>query len=38
MWAQDVVIHSMFYDILIRGVVLYPLGVTIDILEETTYY
>jgi len=38
MWAQNVVTHAMFYDILVGEVVLYPLGVTIDILEETTYY
>ncbi len=35
-WAE--VTHVTFYDVLVRGVVLYPLGVTIDFWEETTYY
>ncbi len=32
------VTHAMSYDVLVRGVVLYPLGVTIDFWEETAYY
>ncbi len=32
------VMHVMSYDILVRGVVLYPLGVTIDFWEEISYY
>ncbi len=32
------VLHVMFNDILVRGVVLYPLGVTIDFWEEISYY
>jgi hypothetical protein len=36
--AQIVVMHVMSYGVLVRGVVLYPLGVTIDFWEETTYY
>ncbi len=30
--------HVTSYDVLVGGVVLYPLGVTIDFGEETTYY
>jgi hypothetical protein len=38
MRAQIVVTHVMSYDVLVGGVVLYPLGVTINFWEETTYY
>jgi hypothetical protein len=38
MQAQTVVTHVISYDVLVGGVVLYPLGVTIDFWEETTYY
>jgi hypothetical protein len=37
-WAQVVVTHVTSYDVLVGGVVLHPLGVTIDFWEETTYY
>jgi len=36
--AQTVVMHIMSYDVLVGGVVLYPLGVTIDFWEETVNY
>jgi hypothetical protein len=32
------VMHATSYDVLVKGVVLYPLGVTIDFWEEITYY
>jgi hypothetical protein len=32
------VTHATSYDVLVGGVVLYPLGVTFDFWEETTYY
>jgi hypothetical protein len=32
------VLHATSYDVLVGGVVLYPLRVTIDFWEETTYY
>jgi hypothetical protein len=38
MHAHVVVTHVTFYDILIGGMVLYPLRVTIKIWEKTTYY
>jgi hypothetical protein len=38
MQAWAVVTHVMSYDVLVEGLVLYPLGVTIDFWEETTYY
>jgi hypothetical protein len=38
LWAWVMVLHVMFNDILVRGVVLYPLGVTIDFWEEISYY
>ncbi len=38
MWAPAVVTHATFNDVLVGGVVLYPLGVTIDFWEETAYY
>jgi hypothetical protein len=38
MRAQVVVTHATSYDGLVGGVMLYPLGVNIDIWEETTYY
>jgi hypothetical protein len=37
-WAQVVVTHVTSYDVLVKGVVLYPLQVAIDFQEETTYY
>jgi hypothetical protein len=30
--------HTTFYDILIGGVVLYPLGITLEFWEEITHY
>jgi hypothetical protein len=36
--AQTMVTHVTSYDMLVGGVVLYPLGVTIDFWEETAYY
>ncbi len=33
---QQVVTHATSYYVLVEGVVLYPLGVTIDFWEETT--
>ncbi len=36
--AQIVVTHVTSYDLLIKGAILYPLGVTIDFLKEITYY
>jgi hypothetical protein len=38
MWAQVVVTHATSYNVLVGNVVLYPLGVTIDMWEEITYY
>jgi hypothetical protein len=38
MHAQVMVTHVSFYDILIGGMVLYPLRVTIIFWEENTYY
>ncbi len=38
MQAQAVVMHATSYDVLVGGVVLYPLKVTIDFWEETVYY
>jgi hypothetical protein len=38
MWAQVMVTHVTPYDVLVGGVVLYPLGFTIDFWEETAYY
>jgi hypothetical protein len=32
------VMHPISYDVLVGGVVLYPLRVTIDFLEEIDYY
>jgi len=32
------VMHPTSYDVLVGGVVLYPLGFTIDFLEEIDYY
>jgi len=32
------VTHVMSYDILVRGVVLYPLGVSIDFWGKISYY
>jgi hypothetical protein len=31
------VMHATFYDVLVKGVVLYPLRVTIDFWEEIAY-
>jgi len=36
--AQTMVTHVTSYDMLVRSVVLYPLEVTIDFWEKTTYY
>jgi hypothetical protein len=36
--AQTMVTHATSYDMLVGGVVLYPLRVTIDFWEETAYY
>jgi hypothetical protein len=36
--TQKMVMHITSYDVLVGGVVLYPLGFTIDFGEETTYY
>ncbi len=36
MQARTMVTHATSYDVLVGGVVLYPLGVTIDLWEETT--
>jgi hypothetical protein len=36
--AQIVVTHVTSYDLLSRGAILYPLGVTIDLSKEITYY
>jgi hypothetical protein len=36
--AKTVVTHATSYDVLVRGVVLYPLGVTLDFGEKTIYY
>ncbi len=36
--TRAMVIHVTSYDVLVGGVVLYPIGVTIDFWEETTYY
>jgi hypothetical protein len=38
MWAQVVVTHATSYDVLLGSLALYPIGVTIDFSEETTYY
>jgi hypothetical protein len=38
MGGQVVVMHVTSCDMLVGGVVLYPIGVTIDFWEETTYY
>jgi hypothetical protein len=38
MHARVVVTHVSFYDILIGGMVLYPLRLTIIFWEETKYY
>jgi hypothetical protein len=32
------VMHAMFYDVLVKGVVLYTLGVTIEFLGKIAYY
>jgi hypothetical protein len=33
-----VVMHATSYDVLVGGVVLYPLGVAIEFWEEVAYY
>jgi len=38
MQVQMVVTHATSYEVLVGGMVLHPLGVTIDFWEETTYY
>jgi hypothetical protein len=35
MWARIVVMHVTSFDVLVGGVVLYCLGVTVDLWEET---
>jgi hypothetical protein len=32
------VTHATSYDVLVRGIILYPLGVTLDFWEETIHY
>ncbi len=34
MWAWTMAMHATSYDILIGGMVLYPLGITLDFWEE----
>jgi len=36
--VKAVVMHVTSYDVLVGGAILYPLGVTLDFWEETTYY
>ncbi len=38
MWAQVVVMHVTSYDVLVGGVMLYPIRIIVDFWEETTYY
>ncbi len=38
MQARTMVMHAMFYDVLVKGVVLYTLGVTIEFLGKIAYY
>jgi hypothetical protein len=38
MQARTMVTHVTSYDVLVRGVVLYPLGVTIHFWKEIAYY
>jgi hypothetical protein len=38
MWAHVVITHVISYDILVEGVVLYPMGVTLDFWEEIAHY
>jgi hypothetical protein len=38
MQAKTMVKHDTSYDVLVRSLVFYPLGVTIDFWEENTYY
>jgi hypothetical protein len=38
MRAQTLIMHAMSYNILVEGMILYPLKVTIDLWEEITYY
>jgi hypothetical protein len=36
--AKAVVMQATSYDVLVGGVVLYPLGITLDFWEKTIYY
>ncbi len=36
--GRVMVMYATSYDVLVRGVVLYPLGVNIDFWEKITYY
>jgi hypothetical protein len=36
--AKGVVTQATSYDVLVRGAILYRLGVTLDFWEETPYY
>ncbi len=38
MQGRVMVTYATSYDVLVRGVVLYPLGVNIDFWEKITYY
>jgi len=38
MRARTMVTHATSYDVLVGGVVLYPLGVTIHFWKEIAYY
>jgi hypothetical protein len=38
MQVRATITHATSYDVLVGGVMLYPLGVTIDFWEETMYY
>jgi hypothetical protein len=37
-YVKVVVTQATSYDVLVKGVVLYPLGVTLDFWEEISYY
>jgi hypothetical protein len=32
------VMEATLYDVLVKGAILHPLGVTLDLWEETVYY
>jgi hypothetical protein len=38
MWAQATITHAMSDDVLVKGIILYPLKVIINFWGETTYY